>query len=302
MKKISITFTALVGVVSIALFFFYYYQNSRKATFDFAATEEQYEEEEDRGSPGFYEDWFDMKQNEFGKIPGGQQRIWARHDKAKLSAFAQLRGPDTTPFEEIDELGPHGVGGRTRALLIDRANENRILAGGVSGGLWESLDGGQSWTPQNDHAESLNITCMAQAPSDASIFYYGTGESPSNAQVTPGAGLFKSTDGGNTFTQLPLPAPDPMTNASPAHFNYIWSVAVDPSHPNIVYVGCGGQKKNYASTQQGGSIPDEIPGDYTEAQTEDRPGHRSSTEFIPTLLIRYSLIGFQTSSFSQMEM
>ncbi|MCX6188512.1 MAG: T9SS type A sorting domain-containing protein [Bacteroidetes bacterium] len=108
------------------------------------------------------------------------------------------------------ELGPDNVGGRTRSILIDRTNSKLVFAGAVSGGIWKSTTAGSSWTRMNDQMSTLNISCLAQT-SNGDIFA-GTGESAfgnGNASTTTGSpsfdgtGVFKSTDGGSTFTLLP---------------------------------------------------------------------------------------------------
>ena len=75
---------------------------------------------------------------------------------------------------EWEEMGPDNVGGRTRAVLIDKDNPSRIYAGAVSGGLWISESGGRAWRKYSDELENLNISCIAQAPNGD--IYFGTGE------------------------------------------------------------------------------------------------------------------------------
>ena len=59
-------------------------------------------------------------------------------------------------------LGPNNVGGRTRAVAIDVQNENIILAAGVSGGVWRSSNGGQSWTKTTKSDQLHSVTCIVQ--------------------------------------------------------------------------------------------------------------------------------------------
>jgi photosystem II stability/assembly factor-like uncharacterized protein len=107
------------------------------------------------------------------------------------------------------ESGPDNFGGRTRAFLIDRNDNQTLFAGGVSGGLWKSTNGGNSWYKINDQQENLAVVSITQGIDGA--IYYGTGEGAipfNNANAIEGTfiqgeGVFKSTDGGETFTQLP---------------------------------------------------------------------------------------------------
>jgi hypothetical protein len=96
------------------------------------------------------------------------------------------------------EMGPSNVGGRTRAILVDKDSANVIYAGGVSGGLWKSTTFGQSWV-QIPLGENIAVSCIAQAPNGD--IYVGTGEGLAQPSATNynsgqyGAGVYKSTDG-----------------------------------------------------------------------------------------------------------
>ncbi|MEX0967032.1 MAG: T9SS type A sorting domain-containing protein [Bacteroidia bacterium] len=105
--------------------------------------------------------------------------------------------------------GPYNVGGRTRGAGIDVANEQIIVAGGVSGGIWRSTDGGLSWTKRTEPGDLHNVTTLVQdvRPGKTATWYYGTGEGSGNSASGGGAffygdGLFKSTDNGLTWNQL----------------------------------------------------------------------------------------------------
>jgi hypothetical protein len=133
--------------------------------------------------------------------------------------------------------GPINQGGRTRALAIDISNENNILAGGVSGGMWRSTDGGTSWTRTTSlNAYPQSVTCIAQdlRVGKRNIWYYGTGELVGNSASGGGAtyrgdGIFKSTNSGATWTLLAS-----TSTATPQTFDqlfdYVWNIAVDTSN------------------------------------------------------------------------
>ncbi|MBD0404906.1 fibronectin type III domain-containing protein, partial [Flammeovirga sp. EKP202] len=135
--------------------------------------------------------------------------------------------------------GPFNVGGRTRALAIDRTNENIILAGGVSGGLWRSIDGGNSWTKVTAPTDRQSITCIAQDPRPhfSNVWYYGSGEVYGNSAAAGGAayrgnGIYKSIDGGVSWTSLEGTTFDPTVSGG--DFQYTSSIVV---HDNgIIYV------------------------------------------------------------------
>ncbi len=100
--------------------------------------------------------------------------------------------------------GPYNVGGRTRAFALDVTDENVILAGVVSGGLWRSVDAGLSWTKTTAPELPQNVTAIVQdtRPGQTNTWYFGTGESWGSGGVE-GAGIFRSDDGGRSWSALP---------------------------------------------------------------------------------------------------
>jgi uncharacterized repeat protein (TIGR01451 family) len=99
-------------------------------------------------------------------------------------------------------LGPGNVGGRTRALIIDPGTPNTMYAAGVAGGVWKTTDGGANWVALDDFMANIAVTCLVFEPGNSSIIYAGTGEGFFNADAVRGAGIFKSTDAGATWTRL----------------------------------------------------------------------------------------------------
>lgn len=146
--------------------------------------------------------------------------------------------------------GPWNVGGRTRALALDVSDpsEQTILAGGVSGGMWRSTNGGASWTKVTNPLQLQSVTCLAQdtRPGRTNVWYYGTGEFIGNSAsggdaMFKGDGIFKSTDGGLTWSQLPS-----TVSGTPQTFDlvtdFIYNIAIDPSNAtqDELYAACYG--------------------------------------------------------------
>ncbi|EAY26036.1 GEVED domain-containing protein [Microscilla marina] len=150
--------------------------------------------------------------------------------------------------------GPYNVGGRTRALAIDRSNENVILAGGVSGGMWRSTNGGASWTQTTGASQLKSVTDVYQDPNNTNIWYYVTGEIVGNSASGGGAafrgnGVFKSTDGGLTWVSLAATSADPTVFTG--GLQYSLRVRVDPTNSDVYVAAFDGI---YRSTNGGTSF------------------------------------------------
>jgi hypothetical protein len=127
------------------------------------------------------------------------------------------------------ERGPNNIGGRTRAILIDKrdATGNTVFAGSVSGGLWKTtnfLSASPTWTVINDFLPNLAITCLVQDNTNQNTLYAGTGEGWFNVDAVRGRGIYKSTDGGNTWTVLPSTI---VTSPSDSTFEYVQDMVID---------------------------------------------------------------------------
>lgn len=131
------------------------------------------------------------------------------------------------------ERGPKQVGGRTRALMFDPndANKRKVWAGGVSGGLWVNnniTDANSSWQKVDDFWDNLAVTCIAADPVNPQIFYVGTGEGWFNADAVIGEGIWKTTNGGTSWTQL----------ASTANYTFVNDIVVrNEGGVGVVYAG-----------------------------------------------------------------
>ncbi|WP_271783662.1 T9SS type A sorting domain-containing protein [Aquimarina algiphila] len=162
-------------------------------------------------------------------------------DDSKQLLNNAAKSSNSKSFSFWKNRGPWNVGGRTRALAIDRTNENVILAGGVSGGLWRSTNGGESWRKVTNRRQSPSITCIVQdpRPGQHNTWYYGSGEDSGNSARAGGAffggtGIFKSTNGGRTWRLLNATNDDDITTLSA--FDIINSIDINPVNGDL-YVG-----------------------------------------------------------------
>ncbi|MBV6645296.1 MAG: hypothetical protein KI790_07590, partial [Cyclobacteriaceae bacterium] len=133
------------------------------------------------------------------------------------------RSMDAIAGVSWQERGPNNVGGRTRALMFDPndATGSKVWAAGVAGGLWFNNDissGSSTWQNVDDFWANLAISCIAYDPSATQTFYVGTGEGFFNADAVRGAGIWKSTDGGTTWSQL--------SSTTTADFHYVQKIGI----------------------------------------------------------------------------
>ncbi|WP_462252082.1 T9SS type A sorting domain-containing protein [Ekhidna sp.] len=146
--------------------------------------------------------------------------------------------------------GPYNVGGRTRALAVDvsDATENTILAGGVSGGLWRTTDGGANWSKMTTSTDLQSITCIAQdtRSGQENTWYYGTGELSGNSASAAGFtafyrgdGIFKSTDGGSTWNLLASTSTD-IPESNDNSFDYNNEIVVNPTNGDVLVANQSG--------------------------------------------------------------
>ena len=126
-----------------------------------------------------------------------------------LSSNAEIKtyrmpGDNTSAATDWIERGPNNVGGRTRALTWDPTTANKVWAGGVTGGLWYNTnitDVNSSWVRVDDFWNTLSITKIVFDPKNAQIAYVSTGEGFSVGKAI-GGGVWKTTDGGTSWSQL----------------------------------------------------------------------------------------------------
>ena len=157
--------------------------------------------------------------------------------KTRLSK-AEGNSSNSTLLQNWQGIGPTNVGGRTRAVALDVLDENIILAGGVSGGIWRSTNLGQNWTRVSGVNQVQSVTTITQdiRPGKENIWYYGTGELVGNSARAPGApfrgdGIYKSTDRGMSWQPLiSTQANTPGFFGSP--FQYVWDITTNPNSAN----------------------------------------------------------------------
>ena len=209
----------------------------------------------------------------------GREIQFARALPARAAGAFRL-GPDAaTTLQPLvwTERGPNNVGGRTRAFAIDVSNPTTLLAGSVAGGIWRSMDDGASWSLRTSPGQIHTTTCIAQdrRAGRTSTWYVGTGElrgSTTNAtrwgSLYLGDGIFKSTDGGSSWTLLPSTSSGTPQTTDP--FDYVNSIATNPANGAQDEVLAATYRGIYRSVDGGGSWAQVIASDsgYTDVAIE----------------------------------
>ena len=125
-------------------------------------------------------------------------------------------------------IGPFR-GGRAAAVTGVPGGGATFYFGSVDGGVWKTIDAGVSWKPVFDGQPIASIGALEVAPSDPNILYAGTGESDIRSALSSGDGVYKSTDGGQTWKNVGL-----------HDSRQISRIVIDPRNPDVVYVGALG--------------------------------------------------------------
>ncbi len=193
----------------------------------YSATEDEFQPPK---GPGVPNDWFYMQR----AWPSGVINHEARHDAIRQTRnMRDFVGPEgrKRAAGDWELVGPTNVGGRITDIAADPNDTDTYYIAAASGGVWKTTDGGTNFTSVFDGYGSLSIGAIAVDPTNADIVYVGTGEAnPGGGSVAYGGdGVWKSTDGGQTWTHLGLE----LTR-------YIGRIVVDPLTPSRVYVAATG--------------------------------------------------------------
>lgn len=154
---------------------------------------------------------------------------------SKALSLQQASKSASAPRFSWLEAGPTDVGGRTRALAVDRGNSSNIIAGGASGGIWKSTNGGSTWVLKSDPDKVFGITYITQdpRPGNEHLWYATTGEfSGSNSDrgfraFSYGPGILQSVDNGESWSLIRDPGDNPTSFNSP--FDYGIKLLVSPT-------------------------------------------------------------------------
>ncbi|MEJ7813170.1 MAG: glycosyl hydrolase, partial [Gemmatimonadaceae bacterium] len=157
----------------------------------------------------------------FAQGPGGAGP--PRPPEINTSADPMLR-----PFR-FRSIGPASMGGRIDDIAVAESDPSIIYVGYAVGGMWKSENNGTSFTPVFDTYTTASIGDIAIHPTNPDIVYVGTGEANNRQTTSFGDGIYKTTDGGKTFTNIGL-----------RETQSIARIVIDPRNPEVIYVASPG--------------------------------------------------------------
>lgn len=180
-------------------------------------------------------DWYIIPRvfNSTKRISEGLRDAMQERDRSiSALAFRKQTLANTWTF-----IGPSNIAGRVRVVRYHPRNASIAFAGSASGGLFKSTDGGTSWKAMTDKLPTLAVGSLAFDPVDPDVMYMGTGEGSNNWDAVYGDGIYKSTDGGESWTNV-------MAGVIKDQDLAVNDVVVHPADRNMIYA---------ATTYGGGS-------------------------------------------------
>jgi len=143
--------------------------------------------------------------------------------------FAQPTYENALKNLRFRSIGPATMGGRVDDFAVVESDPRIIYVGAAAGGIFKTVNGGTTWQAIFEDQANPSIGDLALAPSNPSILYVGTGEANNRQSSSWGNGVYKTMDGGNTWTNLGL-----------KETHHIGRIVVHPTDPDTVYVAALG--------------------------------------------------------------
>jgi len=143
--------------------------------------------------------------------------------------FGQQLSMDLAGDLKPRNVGPAGMSGRVTAIDVQLSNTDVMYVGTASGGLWQSKSAGIKWEPIFDNELTASIGVVKIDPNNPDVIWVGTGEGNPRNSLNGGYGVYKSIDGGKSWTSMGL-----------EDTRHIHRILIDPSNSNTVYVGAIG--------------------------------------------------------------
>ena len=146
-----------------------------------------------------------------------------------VSISAQEISMDILKDMKPRNIGPGGMSGRVTAIDVVTNSPDVMYVGTASGGLWKSESGGITWNPIFENEATASIGAVAVQQSNPSVIWVGTGEGNPRNSLNGGFGVYRSLNGGKNWDLMGL-----------ENTRHIHRIIIDPSNPNVIYVGAIG--------------------------------------------------------------
>ncbi len=148
-----------------------------------------------------------------------------------LAAKSDKKSVDADIYSSIKlrNLGPGVTGGRVSDFAFNPNNPAEYFVATAAGGMWKTTNAGVTWKTVADSMPSFSYGDVTMDPNNTSVIWAGTGENNSQRSVAYGDGVYKSEDGGNSWTNVGLKESE-----------HIGEILIDPRNSNVVYAAAQG--------------------------------------------------------------
>lgn len=157
---------------------------------------------------------------------------------------------DDTSLSELHfrSIGPAVTSGRIADFAVNPNNTKEFYVASAAGGVWKTINAGNTFSPVFDSEGSFSIGCITLDPNNANVVWVGTGENNNQRSVDFGDGVYKSVDGGNSWKNMGLKDSE-----------HIGMIVIDPRNSDIIYVAAvgplwsGGGDRGIYKSEDGGN-------------------------------------------------
>ena len=199
--------------------------------------------------------------------------IFAQPKKAKAKEADKKEAPKNFP-DTLDigltwrSVGPALTSGRISDFAVNPDNRSIYYVASASGGVWKTTNAGTTYEPVFDGEGSYSIGCVTLDPNNPNVVWVGTGENNNQRSVAYGDGVYKSMDGGKSWSNMGL-----------KNSEHIGKIIVDPRNSDVVYVAAigplwssGGDRGLYKTTDGGKTWEQVLKNEKGESLVDENTG------------------------------
>ena len=189
---------------------------------------------------------------------------WEQKNQAKSNnknLYRSLPPCNWQPIGPIQNASPQSTQGRGRinVVCVDPSNPNTIYFGAPAGGIWKSINAGDSWTPLADYLPQIGVSGIAVDPNNSNIIYISTGDK--DASDSPSVGVLKSINGGVTWSTTGLTFNNSYKGAG--------DLLINPTNSEMLW--CATSTGLYRTINGGSSWTNQLSGNFTQGTLRIKP-------------------------------